>query len=228
MSWCNIFMLHQFCPKSLRRRGEDGSDVWSTGSSEGERSFASLWSRNDALSPSCNAHTHNASTRPEQLRRTSDWCFHGIFLWMEFDQVGDIFHGCSLDLLRESHQDVQCCAPEDLRSANLQPLEVSSSLQNVKIRLISVKRPKRRELRSETAANSCPGPNGQKRRCSCGRQRRFLPISRFFSRFKNFQLLSFQISKAFFHLQVWTLRSVDTWCLLAMAGIWTGVKEGKR
>ena len=63
-----------------------------------------------------------------------------------------------------------------LRSANPQPLEVSSSPQNVKIRLISVKRPKRRELRSETAAN----PNGQKRRCSCGRQRQFLPISRVF------------------------------------------------
>ena len=43
-----------------------------------------------------------------------------------------------------------------LRSADPQPLELSSSPQNVKIRLISVKRPKRRELRSETAANPCP------------------------------------------------------------------------
>ena len=137
-----------------------------------------------------------------------------------------IFIAAAAWICRESH--IKMFSAVHLMSANPQPLKLSSSPQNVKIRLISVKRPKRRELRSETAANPCPGPNGQKRRCSCGRQRRFLPISRLFSRFKNFQLLSFQISKAFFHLQVWTLRSLDTWCLLAKAGIWTGVKEGKR
>ena len=127
MSWCNVFMLHQFCPKSLRQSGRQRClkhwQLWGW-------TLLRLIVVTQRCSPSCNADTHIASTRPEQLRRTSDWCFHGIFLWMEFDQVGDIFHGCSLDLLRESHQDVQCCAPEECQSAAPQAFFFPAKCQN--------------------------------------------------------------------------------------------------
>ena len=65
------------------------------------------------------------------------------------------------------------CAAENCQSTA--PLDVSSP-QNVKIHLISV-RTKRRELRSETAANSCQ--NGQKKK-KARLERRFLPISEAF------------------------------------------------
>ena len=177
MSWCNIFMLHQFCPKSLRQRGEDGSDSWSTGSSEGERSFASLWSRNDALPAAMHTHTMLQQDQNSWDAHQTDASMASSSEWNLTKLV--IFFMAAAWICWESHI-IKMFSAVHLMSANPQPLEVSSSPQNVKIRLISVKRPKRRELRSETAANPCPGPTGQKRRCSCGRQRRFLPISRVF------------------------------------------------
>ena len=119
-------MRDVFSPLIVEGGGGGGRNA-----SQGECSFGSLWSRNDALLPYYTMHPHL------------------------------IFDGWNVTKFKVR--------------ANIESKPILSSLmfpspQNVKIHLISV-RTKRRELRSETAANPCQ--NGQKRRRSW-RRRQFL------------------------------------------------------